>query len=164
MHVRHHDAPTYRDTIRMSTSKYDTHRVFATNLRTLLDAGDWTQIEAAEQLGISQGSLSDLMSGKRAPSTKGMESIAYRLRLPVTTFTSKPISLERMRRLLSGHRDLMVSEPRAAYRAAKPYDPWLRSLQQRWKRSPESRNEIRTAARVLFGKKAGAVVRWLEAQ
>ena len=128
----------------------------------LLAAARWTQIEAAEQLGISQGSVSDFTSGKRVPSTKGIESIAYRLGIPAEAFTSKPISLDPMRKLLSGNRALKISEPRAAYRAGKPYDPWLRSLQQRWKRTPESRDEIRIAVRVLFGNETPSVIRWLE--
>jgi transcriptional regulator with XRE-family HTH domain len=145
----------------MSTSNCD-RRVFTANFRMLLTAGKWTQMEAAEQLGISQGSVSDLIAGNRVPSTKGIESIAYRLGLPAEAFTSKRITLDQMGKLLSGNRTFTVSEPRVAYRAAKPYDPWLRSLRQRWKRSPESRDEIRIAVRVLFGKEARAVIGWLE--
>ena len=66
-----------------------------------------------------------------------------------------------MHKLLSGNRTLKVSEPRAAYRAGKPYDSWLRSLQLRWKRNPESRDEIRIAVKVLFGDKKAAMIRWL---
>jgi transcriptional regulator with XRE-family HTH domain len=145
----------------MSTLNYDKRRVFTANFRMLLAAGKWTQMEAAEQLGISQGSVSDFSAGNRVPSIKGLESIAYRLGLPAEAFTAKPIGLEPMRRLLSGTRTLTVSEPRAPYRAAKPYDPWLRTLRQRWKRNPESRDEIRVAVRVLFGKEARTVIEWL---
>lgn len=146
----------------MSTLKSDARRVFTANFRMLLSAAEWTQMEAAEQLGISQGSVSDFTSGKRVPSTKGIESIAYRLGLPAEAFTSKRILLDRMRKLLSGNRPLKISEPRAVYRAGKPYDPWLRSLQQRWKRNPQSRDEIRVAVRVLFGSETRAVINWLE--
>jgi transcriptional regulator with XRE-family HTH domain len=135
--------------------------VFTANFRMLLVAACWTQIEAAEQLGFSQGSVSDFTSGKRMSSTKGIESIAYRLGIPAEAFTSKPITLDQMHKLLSGNRALKISEPRAAYRAGKPYDPWLRSLQRRWKRHPKSRDEIRIAVRMLFGKETPAVVRWL---
>jgi transcriptional regulator with XRE-family HTH domain len=145
----------------MSTSNSDTRRVFTANFRMLLAAAQWTQVETAEQLGISQGSVSDFTSGKRIPSTKGIESIAYRLGIPAEAFTAKPITLDQMHKLLSGNRTLKVSEPRAAYRAGRPYDSWLRSLQQRWKRNPESRDEIRIAVRVLFGGKTAAVIRWL---
>jgi transcriptional regulator with XRE-family HTH domain len=145
----------------MSTSNYD-RRVFTANFGTLLTAGGWTQMEAAEQLGISQGSVSDLLAGNRVPSTKGIESIAYRLGLPAEAFTSKRITLDQMGKLLSGTRTFTVAEPRVPYRAAKPYDPWLLSLRQRWKRSPESRDEIRVAVRVLFGKEARGVIAWLE--
>ena len=145
----------------MSTSNSDVRRVFTANFRMLLAAAQWTQIEAAEQLGISQGSVSDFTSGKRIPSTKGTESIAYRLGIPAEAFTAKPITLNQMHKLLSGNRALKISEPRAAYRAGKPYDSWLRSLQLRWKRDPESRGEIRVAVRVLFGNKSPAVIRWL---
>ena len=130
----------------------------------LLSASLWTQIEAAEQLGISQGSVSDFTSGKRVPSTKGIESIAYRLGIPAEAFTSKAITLDQMRKLLSGTRALKISEPRVAYRAGKPYDPWLRSLKQRWKRHPESRDEIRIAVRVLFGSGTRNVIDWLDAK
>src|ERR1700683_5005828 len=110
----------------MSISKSDSsRRVFTANFRMLLTASQWTQVQAAEQLGISQGSVSDFTSGKRVPSTKGIESIAYRLGTPANAFPSKRISLDQMRRLLSGPRSLKVSESRAAYRAGKPYDPWL---------------------------------------
>jgi transcriptional regulator with XRE-family HTH domain len=146
----------------MSTSNSDTHRVFTANFRMLLAAARWTQVEAAEQLGISQGSVSDFTSGKRVPSTKGIESIAYRLGIPAEAFTTKPIALDQMRKLLSGNRVLKISETRGAYRPGKPYDPWVRSLQQRWKRNPESRDEIRIAVRVLFGNETPAVIRWLQ--
>ena len=105
--------------------------------------------------------MSDFTSGNRVPSTKGIESIAYRLGIPVEAFTSKAITLEQMHKLLSGNRSFKVSEPRAAYRAGKPYDAWLRALQQRWKRHPESRGEIRIAVKALFGNKTAAMVRWL---
>jgi transcriptional regulator with XRE-family HTH domain len=134
--------------------------VFTANFRMLLMAGEWTQMQAAEQLGISQGSVSDFASGNRVPSTKGIESIAYRLGIPAEAFTAKRISLDQMRRLLS--RPLKISEARAAYRAGKPYDPWLHSLKSRWKRSPGSHDEIRVAVRVLFGGETRAVINWLD--
>ena len=145
----------------MSTSNSDARRVFTANFRMLLSAAEWTQVEAAEQLGISQGSVSDFHSGKRVPSTKGVESIAYRLGIPAEAFTSRPISLDQMYKLLSGNRALRVAEPRAAYRVGRPYDPWLRSLKQRWNRNPKSRDDIRVAVRILFGKEARYVIRWL---
>src|SRR5882762_2752177 len=137
----------------MSTRKSnsDSRKAFTANFRMLLSAASWTQTEAAQQLGISQWSVSDFSSGKRVPSTKGIESIAYRLGIPADAFTSKPIALNHMRKLLSGNRAFKIAEPRAHYRAGKPYDPWLRSLKQRWKRSPQSQDEIRVAVRVLFG-------------
>jgi transcriptional regulator with XRE-family HTH domain len=146
----------------MSTSNSDARRVFTANFRMLLSAAEWTQVEAAEQLGISQGSVSDFRSGKRVPSTKGVESIAYRLGIPAEAFTSRCITLDQMHKLLLGNRALRISEPRAAYRAGKPYDPWLRSLKQRWKRNPKSRDDIRIAVRILFGKEARDVIKWLE--
>lgn len=81
----------------------------------LLEAADWTQIEAGEQLGISQGSVSDCSSGKRMLSTKGIESIAYRLGIPAEAFTARPISLEQMRKMLAGTRSSKVSERRGIY-------------------------------------------------
>jgi len=146
----------------MSTSNSDKRRVFTANFRMLLSAAQWTQVEAAEQLGISQGSVSDFTSGKRVPSTKGVESIAYRLGIPADAFTSKPITLDHMRKLLSGNRVFKISESRIPYRAGKPYDPWLRSLKQRWKRSPQSHDDIRVAVRVLFGTETRDVIHWLE--
>jgi transcriptional regulator with XRE-family HTH domain len=146
----------------MSTLNNDKRRVFTANFCTLLQAGDWTQMEAAEQLGISQGSVSDFTAGKRVPSIKGLESIAYRLGIAAEAFTSRRISLDHMAKLLAGGRALKIYEARVPYRAAKPYDPWLGTLRQRWKRSPESRDEIRVAVRMLFGRKARAVVGWLE--
>ena len=148
----------------MSTSNSDARRVFTANFRRLLSAAEWTQIEAGEQLGISQGSVSDFRSGKRVPSTKGVESIAYRLGIPAEAFTSRPIALDHMRKLLSGNRALKISESRGAYRVGKPYDPWVRSPKHRWKRNPEARDDIRVAVRVLFGKEARHVIRWLGAK
>jgi transcriptional regulator with XRE-family HTH domain len=146
----------------MSTSKSEVHRIFTANFHMLLEAAEWTQIEAGEQLGISQGSVSDCSSGKRMLSTKGIESIAYRLGIPAESFTAKSISLEQMRRMLAGTRTMKVSERRGIYRTVRPYDPWLRSLQHRWKRSPGSHDEIRVAVRVLFGKEAPKVIEWLK--
>ena len=128
----------------------------------LLTAASWTQTEAAQQLGISQGSVSDFASGNRVPSTKGIESIAYRLGVAAAAFTSKRITLNQMRKLLSSTRPFKVSESRVAYRAGKPYDPWLRSLKLRWKRSPQSHDDIRAAVRTLFGNETRDVIHWLE--
>jgi transcriptional regulator with XRE-family HTH domain len=146
----------------MSRTNSEARRNFTANFRMLLTAADWTQIEAGEQLGISQGSVSDCSSGKRMLSTKGIESISYRLGIPAEAFTGKQITLDQMRKLLSGAQPLKVSERRAVYRVVKPYDPWFRALRHRWKRSPGSRDEIRVAVRILFGKETGKVIDWLE--
>ena len=147
----------------MSTpkSKAETRRIFTANFRMLLAATEWTQVEAAEQLGISQGSVSDFSSGNRVASSKGIESIAYRLGIPAEAFRARQISLDQMRKLLSGSRPLKVSERRAEYRTVKPYDPWFRSLKQRWNRSQGSHDEIRVAVRVLFGNETRKVIDWL---
>ena len=148
----------------MSTSKSDNRRVFTANFRMLLSAANWTQVEAAQQLGISQGSVSDLASGKRIASTKGIESIAYRLGVPAEALTSRPISLDQMRKLLSGGgRSSRVSESSAAYRASAPDLPWLRKLKLRWKRKTEDHDEIRVALRVLFRNQINAIIAWFEA-
>jgi len=149
----------------MSTTKsnYDKRRIFTANFRMLLSAADWTQTEAAGQLGISQGSVSDFTSGKRVPSTKGIESIAYRLGVPAEVFTSKTIPLDQMRKLLSGNRPSRIAESRTAYRTSEPSLPGLRKLKLRWKRKPGDRDEIRVAVRVLFRGKADALITWLEA-
>ena len=85
----------------MSRQNSEARRIFTANFRMLLTAADWTQIEAGEQLGISQGSVSDCSSGKRMLSLKGIESIAYRLGIPAEVFTTKQITLDQMRELLS---------------------------------------------------------------
>lgn len=149
----------------MSTSKTnsDNRRVFTANFRMLLSAADWTQTEAAQQLGISQGSVSDFASGKRTPSTKGIESIAYRLGIPAEAFTSKAIALDQMRKLLSGKGSSRIAETRTPYRISQPDLPGLRKLKLRWKRSSGDRDEIRVALRVLFRGKADKVIAWLDA-
>jgi transcriptional regulator with XRE-family HTH domain len=129
----------------------------------LLAAASWTQTEAAQQLGISQGSVSDFTSGKRVPSTKGIESIAYRLGAPAEVFTSKPISLDQMRKLLSGNRSSRIAESSTPYRTNQPDLSGLRKLKLRWKRKSGDRDEIRVALRVLFRGKADKVIAWLEA-
>jgi transcriptional regulator with XRE-family HTH domain len=146
----------------MSTSKSDSRRIFTTNFRTLMAATGWRQVEAAEQLGISQGSVSDFGSGNRVPSTKGIESLAYRLGIPAEAFTSKPIPPERMHKLLSSSRGGKPSERHAVFHTVRPYDPWFRSLKHRWHRSPGTRDEIRVAVRVLFGGEASKVIDWLD--
>jgi transcriptional regulator with XRE-family HTH domain len=143
-------------------SNSDSRRIFTANFRMLLTAADWTQVEAAAQLGISQGSVSDFSSGNRVPSTKGIESIGYRLGIPAEIFTSKPLKLDQMRKLLSGDRAHKVAERRAVYRTVKPYDPWFRALKQRWGRSAGSREEIRVAVRMLFGSQTRKVIDWLD--
>jgi transcriptional regulator with XRE-family HTH domain len=157
-----YQGPKYRKSITMSTLNSDARRIFTANFRMLLTAAEWTQVEAAEQLGISQGSVSDFCSGNRVASMKGIESIAYRLGLPAEAFTARPITLDQMHKLLSGRRMLKVSERRAMYRTVKPYDPWFRSLRERWKRSPQSRGQIRVAVRALFGNETGHVIDWLD--
>jgi transcriptional regulator with XRE-family HTH domain len=147
----------------MSISNSDSRKVFTANFRMLLTAASWTQTEAAEQLGISQGSVSDFTSGKRVPSTKGIESIAYRLLIPAEAFTSKIITLEHMRKLLAGNRSNRVTESSAAYRASEPGVAWLRKLKQRWKRKSINRDAVRSAVRVLFREKADDVIAWLNA-
>jgi transcriptional regulator with XRE-family HTH domain len=140
----------------------DSRRHFTGNFRMLLEAADWTQMEAAAQLGISQGSVSDFSSGNRLPSMKGIESIAYRLGLPAETFTAKSITLDQMRKLLSGGRTPRVAERGAIYRAVKPYDPWFQALKQRWARTPGDRDEIRVAVKLLFGSRGHKVIDWLD--
>jgi transcriptional regulator with XRE-family HTH domain len=149
----------------MSTSKsnYDNRKVFTANFRMLLSAADWTQMEAAQQLGISQGSVSDFTSGKRVPSTKGIESIAYRLGVPAEVFTTKTIPLDQMRKLLSGKHPTRIAESKGAYRTHAPSLPGLRKLKQRWKRKPADRDEIKVAARALFRGQAATLISWLEA-
>jgi transcriptional regulator with XRE-family HTH domain len=147
----------------MSTLNSDSRKVFMLNFRTLLAAASWTQTEAAQQLGISQGSVSDFASGKRTPSTKGIESIAYRLGMPADAFTSKVIPLEQMRKLLSGNRSSRVAESHATYRIAQPDVPWLRKLKHRWKRKSAKRDDIRVALRVLFREQADDAIAWLNA-
>ena len=128
----------------------------------LLSAASWTQTEAAQQLGISQGSVSDFASGNRVPSTKGIESIAYRLGIPAEVFTSKMIPLDQMRKLLAGNRSSRVAESHAVYRTGEPDVPWLRKLKQRWKRKYANRDEIRVAVRVLFRDQADSAIAWLD--
>lgn len=149
----------------MSTTKLnsDKRRVFTANFRMLLSAANWTQTEAAQQLGISQGSVSDFASGKRTPSTKGIESIAYRLGLPAGVFTAKAISLDQMRKLLAGNRPSRIAESSTSYRTSEPGFPWLRKLKQRWKRKSANRDEIRVAVRALFRDQADALIAWLDA-
>ena len=149
----------------MSTSKLnsDKRKTFTANFRMLLTAADWTQTEAAQQLGISQGSVSDFTSGKRVPSTKGIESIAYRLGVPAEVFTSKTIPLDQMRKLLSGNRPSRIAESSTAYRTRQAEIPGLRKLKQRWKRKSANRDEMRVAIRVLFREKTDAVIEWLNA-
>jgi transcriptional regulator with XRE-family HTH domain len=148
----------------MSTSKLnsDKRKTFTANFRMLLVAADWTQTEAAQQLGISQGSVSDFTSGKRVPSTKGIESIAYRLGVPAEVFTSKTILLDQMRKLLSGNRPSRIAESNATYRISQPDVPWLRKLKQRWKRKSAKRDDIRVAVRVLFREQADEAIKWLD--
>jgi len=129
----------------------------------LLSAASWTQTEAAQQLGVSQGSVSDFTSGKRVPSTKGIESIAYRLGVPAEVFTSRLIPLDQMRKLLSGKRSSRVAESSASYRISQPDLPGLRKLKQRWKRKSVNRDEIRVAIRVLFRDQADEFIAWLDA-
>jgi len=106
----------------MSTRKSnsDSRKAFTANFRMLLSAASWTQTEAAQQLGISQGSVSDFSSGKRVPSTKGIESIAYRLGVPAEAFTSKAIPIDQMRKLLSGNRSSRIAESSTPYRTGQP--------------------------------------------
>ena len=146
----------------MSTSNSDNRKVFTANFRMLLTAASWTQTEAAQQLGISQGSVSDFASGKRVPSTKGIESIAYRLGVPAEAFTSKSIPLDSMRKLLAGNRSSRVAESSVSYRIKEPDMPWLRKLKQRWKRKSANRDELRVAVRVLFREQADEVFKWLD--
>ena len=150
----------------MSISKLnsDKRKMFTANFRMLLTAADWTQTEAAQQLGISQGSVSDFTSGKRVPSTKGIESIAYRLGVPAEVFTSKIIPLDQMRKLLSGNRPSRIAESSAAYRTRELDVPGLRKLKQRWKRKSANRDEMRVALRILFREKTDAVIEWLNAR
>ena len=129
----------------------------------LLAAANWTQTEAAQQLGISQGSVSDFASGKRVPSTKGIESIAYRLGVPAEAFTSKAIPLDQMRKLLGGNRSSRIAESIAPYRTNQPDLTWLRKLKLRWKRKSADRDEIRVAIRVLLRDKADELIEWLNA-
>lgn len=56
--------------------KPSTKEVFANNLRHLMRLTGWTQTELAKHSGISQKSISNILSGSQAPTIETAESLA----------------------------------------------------------------------------------------
>jgi len=91
------------------------------------------------------------------PSTKGIESIAYRLGCP-RGFHVEGHPIDQMRKLLSGNRSSRIAESSTPYRTGQPDLTWLRKLKLRWKRKSANRDEIRVAVRVLLRDKADELI------
>ena len=132
--------------------------VFTANFRMLMAAGDWTQMEAAAQLGISQSMISRYAQGVTRPPRKSVEAIAYRLGIPAGSLLSNNLTLPQARRLLQdkSRRITETSRPNP-----QPHDPWMRSLKRRWMRHPHDRESLSNAIRLLFPEDYASVVKWL---
>ncbi len=135
--------------------------VFTANFRMLMTAGDWNQTEAARQWGISQSLVSRYISGVTKPPRKSVESIAYRLGVPVASLLKEPLTLGQARRLLR-------RKPRSAAPALPPLGPddpyfvWMHGLRRRWKNlRPRDRKPLATPLRAIFANDYAKVVAWL---
>ena len=129
--------------------------VFTANFRMLMAAGDWTQMEAAAQLGLSQSLVSRYIHGVTNPPRKSVEAIAYRLGVSVESLLTEPLTLPEARQLLQ-------RKSRGASKAkSPPDDPWMRSLKRRWKRHPQDRKSLSDALRLLFPQDHKSVIKWL---
>jgi transcriptional regulator with XRE-family HTH domain len=132
--------------------------VVTANFRMLMTAADWTQMEAAAQLGISQSMVSRYTQGVIKPPRKSIEAIAYRLGISAGALLTEPLTLPEARRLLQGKSRGSTKSERPN---PQPHDPWMRSLKRRWMRHPYDRESLSNAIRLLFPEDYASVIKWL---
>lgn len=131
---------------------------FTANFRMLMTAGEWTQMEASAELGLSQSMVSRYAHGVVKPPRKSVEAIAYRLGVPVGSLLSETLTLPEARRLLQGKSPGATKADRPN---PQPHDLWMRSLKRRWRRHPQQRESLSAALRLLFPEDYASVMKWL---
>lgn len=79
--------------------KPSTKEVFANNLRHLMKLADLNQTELAKKAGVSQKSISNILSGGQAPTIETAEKLA------------EPFGLKGWHLIMSGLPDDLISSP-----------------------------------------------------
>jgi transcriptional regulator with XRE-family HTH domain len=129
---------------------------FANRFARLMHEHGWTQLEAAEKLGISQALISRYLSGKRVPLRRTMSHIAMGFGVSVAELTGEK-DLGQPRK----HRRSRVPTSHAS-QADQFFLAALANLKTRWRRKPNERDTIRHLIGLLFPREANKILTWLD--
>jgi transcriptional regulator with XRE-family HTH domain len=127
---------------------------FAQRFAQLISERGWTQLDAAEKLGVSQALISRYLSGKRKPLPRTIAHIAARLGVDSDELTG-----EKEVRSSKAGPDQPPSgkaDPRLSYVVA------MKNLKAWWKRQPRDRGTIKHLVAALFRDDAARILDWLD--
>jgi transcriptional regulator with XRE-family HTH domain len=130
--------------------------MFSIRLAQLIRERGWTQLQAAQRLGISQTLISFYLSGKREPLPRTISHIAERLDVSITELIGeKGGKGRRMPSLLKAmsSRESHVDLPNEAA---------MKNLKVRWKKHPGERDTIKHLIAALFPRESHQILAWLE--
>jgi transcriptional regulator with XRE-family HTH domain len=130
---------------------------FAENLAQLIRLRGWTQIEAAENLGVSQALISRYLRGKREPLPRTIAHLAERLGVDVTDLTGDRVTKSRGQRLVLKTTASERHRPGQLY----VYDTAMKRLKIRWKKHPQERETIKHLVAALFRSDSERILLWL---
>lgn len=130
--------------------------MFAQTLSPVASSGirGWTQVDAAEKLGVSQALISRYLNGKREPLPRTIAHIAARLGVDPAELTGQ--------KEVRGMKASPHQPPSAKADPGLSYVVAMRNLKAWWKRQPRDRGTIRRLVAALFREDAARILDWLD--
>jgi transcriptional regulator with XRE-family HTH domain len=126
---------------------------FGERFARLIRERGWTQLEAAEKLGVSQALISRYLRGKREPLPRTIAYLADRLGIPVGELMGGRASVQKHRLSeIQVPNDSSINLPNEA----------MTDLKRRWNRKPHERETLKHLICMLFPKHCDRIVAWLE--
>jgi transcriptional regulator with XRE-family HTH domain len=119
--------------------------VFSQKLENIRLQRGWTQRRLAQELGITQGTLSRLLSGDRGPSAETLRRAITILEIPLEDLTVGPA----------------VHEDPAPYTVRPDPSIYMDRLRARWHKQTRPHKEMELAIEILFGDDAPKILAWL---
>jgi transcriptional regulator with XRE-family HTH domain len=122
---------------------------FGERLARLIHERGWTQVEAAEKLGVSQALISHYLSGKREPLPRTISHLAERLGVTID--------------VLMGEGKHKTAQPGSSSKKSELVCiQVMQQLKRRWKRSKRDRATMRHLVAALFTDDADDVLTWFD--
>lgn len=135
-------------------TEHNQKTTFAQRLSQLIRERGWTQLEAAEKLGISQSLISRYLRGKREPFPRTIAHLAERLGVQLAELTGD-------RAIEKGRRESEILVARDV-RHDLLYAPAMANLKRRWEKAPRDRGAIRHLVALLFCEDSSRILGWLD--